>query len=50
MTKCEVFACPNKGSRMYQMAPGTNVWLCDECKEDMEKPVERKIETPRIPK
>lgn len=29
--KCEMFGCLNKGLRLFQIAPGTNVWLCYEC-------------------
>ena len=31
MKKCGVFACPNRGVRLYLIDPGTNVWLCDDC-------------------
>lgn len=31
MRKCVVFACPNKGVRLYLIDPGTKVWLCEEC-------------------
>ena len=36
--KCESFGCTTAGVRMFQLAPGTNVWLCDKCIEDLKKP------------
>ena len=36
MKKCEVFACPNLSVQIYQVAPGTLVWLCDECVKEIE--------------
>ena len=41
MKKCETFGCSNQGAQMYQIAPGTNVWLCKVCiqeakQEDLE--------------
>ena len=41
MKKCEVFACPNRASQMYQMAPGTSAWLCQGCINSMERLVEQ---------
>ncbi len=35
--KCETFGCPNIGLQMYQVAPGTNVWLCVRCIQELEK-------------
>jgi len=29
--KCEVFGCPHPAERMYQIAPATNVWMCQDC-------------------
>ncbi len=37
MKKCETFGCRNIAKRMYQIAPGTNVLLCDKCKKEMDK-------------
>ncbi len=37
MKKCETFGCRDVAKQMYQIAPGTNVWLCDRCKREMEK-------------
>jgi len=31
MKHCNVMGCPNVAVRMYQIAPGTNVWLCQKC-------------------
>ena len=31
MSKCRVFACPNRGVRLYLMDSETKVWLCEEC-------------------
>ncbi len=33
--KCETFGCREIGKQMCQIAPGTNVWLCDKCKKEM---------------
>ena len=41
MKKCEVFACPNRASQLYQMAPGTSAWLCQECINSMERLLEQ---------
>ncbi len=35
--KCETFGCREIAKQMYQIAPGTNVWLCDKCKKEMDK-------------
>jgi len=35
--KCEVFACSNPGARMYQIAPATNVLLCEECIQEADR-------------
>ena len=35
--KCETFGCPDIAKQMYQIAPGTNVWLCGKCKKEMER-------------
>ncbi len=37
MKKCETFGCRAIAKRMYQIAPGTNVRLCDKCKKEMDK-------------
>ena len=37
MKKCETFGCQDIAKQMYQIAPGTNVWLCDKCKKEMEQ-------------
>ena len=29
--KCETFGCENLGVRMFQVAPGTTLWLCQDC-------------------
>ena len=34
--KCETFGCLDTATQMCQIAPGTNVWLCDKCKKEME--------------
>ena len=39
--KCETFGCLNIGLQMYQVAPGTNVWLCAKCIKEMEKEKEK---------
>jgi len=44
MKKCEVFACPNESDQMYKMAPGSIVWLCDECIKEMEFEVEKEAD------
>ncbi len=36
MKKCETFGCRDIAKQMYQLAPGTNVWLCDKCKKEMD--------------
>ena len=42
MRKCEMFGCRNSGTQMYQIAPGTTVWLCGPCiKELKEEKVSR---------
>ena len=33
MKKCETFGCKNEGISNRQLAPGTNVWLCEPCWE-----------------
>ena len=43
MKKCETFACPNLGTQMYQLAPGTNVWLCDDCVKQLKRELEKEI-------
>ena len=35
--KCETFGCRDVAKQMYQLAPGTNVWLCDKCKKEMDE-------------
>ena len=37
MKKCETFGCRDIAKQMYQIAPGTNVWLCDKCKKEMDQ-------------
>ena len=37
MKKCEIFGCKRAGMQMRQIAPGTNVWLCAECIEEMKQ-------------
>jgi len=37
MKKCETFGCSNQGKQMYQIAPGTNVWLCQRCIDEAKK-------------
>ena len=34
--KCETFGCPNPAVQMHQIAPGTNVWLCEKCLGEIE--------------
>ena len=29
--RCDMIGCERPPVRMYQLAPGTTVWLCDEC-------------------
>ena len=35
--KCEIFGCRDIATQMCQIAPGTNVWLCDKCSKEMDK-------------
>ncbi len=35
--KCETFGCRDIAKQMCQIAPGTNVWLCDKCSKEMEE-------------
>ena len=35
--KCDTFGCQNTGVQMYQIAPGTSVWLCAKCIEIIKK-------------
>lgn len=35
MKKCETFECTAKGTRMCQVAPGTTLWLCAKCAEEI---------------
>ena len=35
--KCETFGCRDIAKQMYQIAPGTNVWLCDKCSKEMDQ-------------
>ncbi len=42
MKKCETFGCREMAKQMYQIAPGTNVWLCDRCRKEMDKEQVRK--------
>ena len=37
MKKCETFGCSNPGAQMYQIAPGTNVWLCKVCIQEAKR-------------
>ena len=37
MKQCETFGCRDIAKQMYQIAPGTNVWLCDKCKKEIDK-------------
>ncbi len=37
MKKCETFGCREIAKQMYQIAPGTNVWLCDKCRKEMDE-------------
>ena len=39
--KCETIGCRNPSTQMFQIAPGTNVWLCDKCKEQAEADIRR---------
>ena len=41
MKKCETFGCSNPGHQMYQIAPGTNVWLCKVCIQEAKQDEER---------
>ena len=34
--KCETFGCRKIARQMYQLAPGTNIWLCDRCIEEFQ--------------
>ena len=47
MRKCAVFACPNRGVRLYLIDPETNVWLCDECLNQAEQLVKKEAEAQR---
>ena len=44
MKKCAVFACPNRGVRLYLIDPGTEVWLCKECIDHAEQMVQSEAE------
>jgi hypothetical protein len=35
MKKCKTVGCTNQGKQMFQIAPGTTVWLCNTCVEEM---------------
>ena len=35
MKKCENFGCSTAGKQMYQIAPGTSVWLCGKCLREL---------------
>ncbi len=35
--KRETFGCREISNQMCQIAPGTNVWLCNKCHEEMEE-------------
>jgi ribosomal protein L37AE/L43A len=35
--KCETFGCAKPGAQMYQIAPGTNIWLCQHCGRELRK-------------
>ncbi len=35
--KCETFGCRDIATQMCQIAPGTNVWLCEKCIKEMDK-------------
>ena len=37
MKKCDTFGGRDFAIQMYQLAPGTNVWLCDKCKKEMDE-------------
>ena len=37
MKKCENFGCSTAGKQMYQIAPGTNVWLCSKCAKGLNR-------------
>jgi len=37
MKICETFGCKNEGVQSFQIAPATNVWLCRECINRIEK-------------
>ena len=37
MKNCETFGCRDIANQMWQIAPGTNVWLCDKCKKEMDR-------------
>lgn len=44
MEKCETIACRNRATQMYQIAPGTNVWLYADWIEQMKKDLGREME------
>ncbi len=35
--KCETLGCRDIAKQMCQIAPGTNVWLCDKCSKEMDE-------------
>ena len=47
MTKCRVYACPNKGTQYYLIDPVTRIWLCEDCINQAEQLVQQEIEKRR---
>ena len=41
--KCEVFGCLNPADKMYQLGPGTNVWMCQDCIDAAEDALKTKF-------
>lgn len=37
MKKCETFGCANPGAQNYLIAPGTSLWLCKSCIQEIQK-------------
>jgi len=35
--KCETFGFRDTDTQMCQIAPGSNVWLCDKCNKEMDE-------------
>lgn len=45
--KCEMFGCNKAGVQYFNMAPGTNVFVCQECHKNLTR--EKENETKDVP-